>query len=382
MKSLNNVIYILILFCFSSNLKAQTVKQIEVAGNAPYVDHISLMPGTTDMDLLVKISFNEPNNRLTVNLISYRKLFVFQDNVRYSHAVRFHKLHPNRLPYVVESDEKAKYKMAKSLRKSIKPKRKHIFKHWIEYKGLQPQPTEYKMVNDYIEQTFDILYQSADISITLRDILVMSEQASQKKITYDLFFQTDLNRKYNISIKRDPCFGKEKEIQAAATQVKNIKAGYITLYQKFGAHSNLNNPEGAKIFNEMKALLLKQYPKMEETSTCPDIQSNIETYNCYVDTIQNMRCDFQIIKEKQTAMLGLSADYILTTARKIDNYTNKWLLSSDNIEKKGLEVACKQAIDLIETHVGRATVINNEQQAALGIFNKAKTYFRQTCQKK
>lgn len=210
----------------------------------------------------------------------------------------------------------------------------------------------------------------------------MSEQASQKKITYDLFFQTDLNRKYNISIKRDPCFGKEKEIQAAATQVKNIKAGYITLYQKFGAHSNLNNPEGAKIFNEMKALLLKQYPKMEETSTCPDIQSNIETYNCYVDTIQNMRCDFQIIKEKQTAMLGLSADYILTTARKIDNYTNKWLLSSDNIEKKDLEVACKQAIDLIETHVGRATVINNEQQAALGIFNKAKTYFRQTCQKK
>ena len=191
------------------------------------------------------------------------------------------------------------------------------------------------MVNDYIEQTFDILYQSADISITLRDILVMSEQASQEKITYDLFFQTDLNRKYIFpSKRRSLVIRKEKEIQAAATQVKNIKAGYITLYQKFGAHSNLNNPEGAKIFNEMKALLLKQYPKMEETSTCPDIQSNIETYNCYVDTIQNMRCDFQIIKEKQTAMLGLSADYILTTARKIDNYTNKWLLSSDNIEKK------------------------------------------------
>lgn len=76
MKFLNNVIYVLILFCFSCNLKAQTVKQIEVAGNAPYVDHISLIPGTTDMDLLVKISFNESSNKLTVNLISYRKLFV------------------------------------------------------------------------------------------------------------------------------------------------------------------------------------------------------------------------------------------------------------------------------------------------------------------
>ena len=176
MKFLYNVIYVLILFCFSCNLKAQTVKQIEVAGNAPYVDHISLIPGTTDMDLLVKISFNESSNKLTVNLISYRKLFVFQDNVRYSHAVRFRKLRPNRLPYVVESDEKARYKMMKPLRKSIKPKRKHIFKQWIEYEGLQPQPTEYKMVNDYIEQTFDILHEVADVSITLRDILVMSEQ--------------------------------------------------------------------------------------------------------------------------------------------------------------------------------------------------------------
>ena len=44
MKFLYNVIYVLILFCFSCNLKAQTVKQIEVAGNAPYVDHISLYP--------------------------------------------------------------------------------------------------------------------------------------------------------------------------------------------------------------------------------------------------------------------------------------------------------------------------------------------------
>lgn len=81
-------------------------------------------------------------------------------------------------------------------------------------------------------------------------------------------------------------------------------------------------------------------------------------------------------------MLALSPDYILATARKIDNNTNKWLLSSDNIEKKDLEAVCKQAIDLIETHIRQATEINNEQQAALGIFNKAKAYFRQTCLKK
>ena len=379
MKFLNHILYGLITLCFCSSLKAQTVKQIEVAANAPYVDHISLIPGTTDMDLLVKINFDEPNNSLIVSLVSYRKLFVFQDNVRYSHVVRFNKLRPNKLPYVVKSDEKAKYKMTRSLRKSIKPKRKHIFKSWIKYEGLQPQPTEYKMVNDYIEQKFDILHKVADVSITLRDILVMTEQISQKEMKYDLFSQTNLNRTYHISIKRDPCFGKEDAIQTTATQVENIKAGFTALNQRFGSGSRLNTSESEDLFNEMKTLLLKQYPKKEETSTCPDIQTNIATYNSYVDAIQNMQCKSQIIREKQNVKLELSAEYILSMAKKIDNSTNRWLLSSDNIEKTDLEVTCSQIIDSIETHVQQATDISHDQQAALAIFNKAKIYFRQTC---
>ena len=129
----------------------------------------------------------------------------------------------------------------------------------------------------------------------------------------------------------------------------------------------------------MKALLLKQYPKKEETSTCPDIQANIETYNKYVDAIQNMQCKFKIAKEKHNVILELSAEYILSMARKIDNSTNKWLLSSDNIEKNDLEVTCNQIIDSIETHVQQATDISHDQRVALDIFNKAKIYFRQTC---
>ncbi|MBM6782036.1 hypothetical protein [Bacteroides mediterraneensis] len=379
MKFLKTIIYGLITLCFGSSLRAQTVKQIEVAENAPYVDHISLKPGATDMDLLVKINFDEPNNRLIVSLISYRKLFAFQENVRYSHVVRFNKLRPNKLPYVAESDEKAKYKITRSLRKSIKPKRKHIFKSWIKYEGLQPQPTEYKIVNDYIEQTFDILHKAADVSITLRDILVMNEQINQKKKKYDLFFQTDLDRTYHISIKRDPCFGKEDAIQTTKNQAENIRTAFMALKQKFGPDSQLNTSESEKIFNEMKALLLKQYPKKEETNTCPDIQTNIETYNSYVDAIQNMQCKFQIIKEKQHVMLEISAEYILSMARKIDNSTNKWLLSSDDIEKSDIEATCNQIIDSIDTHVQQATDISHSQQEALAIFNKAKIYFRQTC---
>ena len=200
------IIYGFLLIGFCQFTGAQTTKQIEVDGNEPYVDQ----EGSTDMDLLVKFMFDEPNNSLTVSLISYRKLFVFQDNTRYSQAVWCFKLRPNKLSYVVESDEQARYKLTKALRKSIKPRRKHIFKRWIEYEGLQPQPTNYKMVNDYIEQKFDILYKEAPVSITLRDILVMNEQITSKKKKYDLFYQTDLNRKYEITIKRDPCFPRKR----------------------------------------------------------------------------------------------------------------------------------------------------------------------------
>ena len=102
------------------------------------------------MDLIVKFIFDETENTLTASLISYKRLFVFQSDTRYSQAVRFCKLRPDRLSYVVESDENARYKMVKSLRKSLsKPKRKHLFKRWITTEGLQPQPVEYKMVNDY-----------------------------------------------------------------------------------------------------------------------------------------------------------------------------------------------------------------------------------------
>lgn len=383
-----NILYKIILFSlflieFSLFATAQTTKQIEIDRNEPYVDHLSLSEGSTDMDLLVKFTFDEPNNSLTVNLISYKKLFVFQDNIRYSHAVWCFKLRPNKLSYVVESDEQARYKLTKSLRKSIKPRRKHIFKRWIEYEGIQPQPIDYKMVNDYIEQKFDILYKEAPISITLRDILVMNEKITPKKKKYDLFFQTDLNRKYEITIKRDPCFGKEEALQASITRVENIQTSFFTFNQKFKNSRSLNTPEGDKLFCEMKSLLQEQFPKAKEISPCPEIQTNIDLYNSYVDSIQLSKSPFQIKihEQKKSQDLDLSADYILMIAREIDYNTNKWLFTSDPIEKRDLKESCEKIINTIDSHINHKTRVNAKQKTAITVFNKAKDYYHRICAK-
>lgn len=377
------IIYGFLFIGLSHLAGAQTTKRIEVDGNEPYVDHVALIEGSTDMDLLVKFTFDEPNNSLTVNLISYRKLFVFQDNVRYSRAVWCFKLRPNKLPYVVESDEQARYKLTKPLRKSIKPRRKHVFKRWIEYEGLQPQPTDYKMVNDYIEQKFDILYKEAPVSVTLRDILLMDEEITPKKKKYYLFYQTDLNRKYEITIKRDPCFGKEEALQAAIARVENIRTSYSSFDQKFKSSCSLNTPEGDKLFQEMKALLQEQFPKTGETSPCPEIQANIDLYNSYVDSIQFVQSPFQIKiqEEEKPQELDLSADYILMMARKIDSNVNQWLLSPDPIEKRDLEKSCEEIINSIQSHVDQAALINTKQKTAIAIFKKAKDYYHRTCVK-
>ena len=379
MDIVNKIICSLILLCMCCSLKAQTVKNIEIDGYNPYVDHISLIEGNTDMDLIIKISFNEPQNSLKVSLISYRKLFVFQNDVRYSSVVRWHKLRPNKLPYVVETDEIAKYHMNKSLRKSIRPKRKHIFERWIEYEGLQPQPTDYKMVNDFIEQGFDILQQKNNVSVTLQDILIMNEEIKGLKKKYDMFFQKDLGIKYNISILRDPCFGKEEIIQTHKTQLENIKAGFTSLSQHAKKLSKYRTPNGEKIINEMKDILLKQFPENSDTSACPEIKKSISSYNAYIDSIKQLKVVPAVQKRASQIHTELNVDYILSLAKTIDQNVNKWLLSTDSIEKKDLIKSCKEIINKAQIYINTTSTKNESQKNAVHIFYAAEEFFDETC---
>lgn len=376
-------IYIFILCCigFCANLKAQTIKQIVVQEGAPFVDHVALVEGSKDMDLLIKFTFDEPQNSLTVSLISYKKLFVFQDNVRYKKSRRFRKLIPEKLPYVVQSEELAIYKYAKSLRKSIKPKRKHVFKRWIETEGLQPQPVEYKMVNEYIEQKFDILSKKSRVVVKLRDVLVMNERLKSKKKIYDLFFQTDLNRDYEITVKRNPCFGKEEFLGAAQQRRENVEKSYQSIQQKFGPSAGPVVKTKVPLFNEMKSLLLAQFPFVDEKSDCLDIQTEIDHYNAYVDSIAQMEYSYEKERMKPVA-LDLEADYILQMARKIDNIVNKWQLSSDQMEKDDLSMECSSIIEMVSSHIEKAASMDKKQAAAVRVFQKAKAYYQNNCQGK
>lgn len=378
---MNKVIYrivgLLLFVGMFSQLQAQTRRTIRIAQDRSYTDHVSLKKDSKDMDLMVKFIFDEPNNTLTVSLISYRSLFVFHDDVRYKQVVKCKKLRPDRFPYVVEADEEVKYKLVKELRKQIPgSKKKHIFQRWLSYEGLQPQPMDYKMVNDYIEQKFDILDKDTLVKVSLHDLMVM-ESAMENKKQYDFVYYTDLNREYEVHIERNPCLGKEEEISVAEAMVENIRTSYETLQGQYLAQESPGK-ETLEVLDKMRSMLLEQFPSKTVDSACPSIRLLQETYNNYVDSIQGLD-SFKLDYENHRKELPVGAEQILGVARIVDNNVASWVISTDVVEKVDLVKRCRLLIDEINRHLLEEVIMSEEQAAAVNVFRKAERYFKDTC---
>ena len=365
--------------------QAQTVKEITLSQEHSFTDHIALANDSRDLDLMVKLVFNESENTLTVSLVSYRDLFVFQDDVPFQQAIKGDRLRPDRLPYVVQSDPKAQFVLDKSLKASLeKPHKKLLFHRWITYQGLQPQPIEYKMVNEFIEQTFDIQSKNNRVQVTLHDLFVMEPHLH--KPIYRLVCQKDVNTVYEIYIQRNPCFQKEEEINELVAKVEAIAAGYHTLTGKFGIDAVTDSEETVNLFQENKQLLLQQFPVLENKSRCEQIQEQVTAYQNYRDSIQALTCTYlppeapEAAPRHELILLEVSPEQILSMARQIDNCVGRWMLTDDQAEKQDLENYCIQIISRLNEMIQEADTVSPEQEAAIVIFRRAEKHFEDSCQ--
>lgn len=400
---IKHIILSLLMCSLSMAISAQSVKEITVSHNTPYTDHISMRNDSKDMDLMAKFAFDEKTNTLTITLISYRDLFVFQTATTYKQAIKGRKLKPDKLPFVVDTDPMAKYELTKEYWEAIpKPKKKHVFKKWIEYSGLHPLPTDYKMVNDYVKQDFNILNKADAVSITLHDVLMIDQEASDGKPLsakqYDVVWGKDLDITYRIYIDRDPCFGMEEEIEAAGKLLESITAGYKNLQARYES-GFVGSRESLANFKEMQQLLLGQYPKKTEKNSCPNIQEKWDAYNLYIDSISNMKCRIRPAvasyrsngatggsyigtrggNVRRSSGEGIDAGYIMTQARRIDSAVARWLLTKDRTERADLKKQCQEIINLMKNTVAQKGIVGNAQRNALNIFNQAAAYYRSTC---
>jgi hypothetical protein len=329
----------------------------------------------------VKFVFKEDANTLTVTLISYRSLFVFWDKVHFKPLIKGRKLRPAQLPYVVAFEPTDKYRITKLVKASIpKPRKEFFFQRWIDYDGLQPTPIEYKMENDFIAQTFDILNKRTQVNITLHDVFLIDKTEKKKYNLFEIPFGRDLNLQYQVTIERNPCFGLETEVEGANKALEGVKQSYTSLKKKYGT-GQVGSQESLKIFEEMKTTIQGQFQAKEVESPCPDVQTAWNEYNQYVDSIAAMKC-VVVGPVGSGGGSGLSPEDLKTLmvkARQIDEIVSRWLVSPDPIERQDLITNGQNNIKSGNELIGGRAGVTAEQKKALAIFHAAVRYFSMTC---
>ncbi|MBP5776423.1 MAG: hypothetical protein J6W56_02620 [Prevotella sp.] len=381
MKIRHRIIILLSCWLWLIGTQAQTVRSISVAQGASYTDHISLKEDSKDMDLMVKFVFSEETNTLTVTLISYRSLFVFWDNVHYKPLFKGRKLRPDQLPYVVEYDPKDKYKATKLFKATVpKPRSEFYFKRWIDYEGLQPAPQDYKMVNDYIAQTFDIPNKRTQVTVKLHDVFLMDKTEKKKYNRYDIPFGRDLDLVYQIQIVRNPCFGLDEDVAAAKNAMDGVSKSYRSFKSKYKS-GVVGSEESLKLFNELKSTLQQQFQYHDGQSDCQDVQMAWDNYNNYVDSIGAMKCVVQSndVLEGSGGMASEGITILITKSRQIDRLVSRWLVSVDPIERRDLETQCESLIAEMNALIGKRTGGTPEQRQAIATFRAAERYYQTTC---
>lgn len=349
---------------------------ITVSADAPYTEVISTKEGAKDMDVQVKIEFDEPNNTLKVSLTSGHNLFGFKNNSLYKNVIRNKKVSLQRLPYKVVSEGEMTYRLSKNVRKDIPGNNdKHTFNALVSTTGLHAQTEDYIMVTDTISQKFDIMADTT-ITITLGDVMMMQRSVS-KKNRYDLIYYTNLDKHYQINIGRNPCLGKGEEISSAQSLLEDVKNHYNALASKYPTVENLN-AETLAALEEVRLKLENQYPKVEANSECPEVQSILQEYNSYVDSIAKL-ADVKAEFAQKRPRLTLPADQLLAVARMVDNNVASWLVSNDVVEKADLVKRNKKLIEDINRQLSRKMRMDREQSHALYVFKRAEKYFNETC---
>ena len=349
---------------------------ITVSEETPYTETISTKEGVKDMDMLLKIEYSENDNTLNVSITSQYHLFGFKNNSLYKNVIRNKKISLVRLPYKVVSEPEMTYRLSKNIRNNISGcNDKHTFKAWISTTGLHSQMSDYEMVTETLTQKFDIVGDTT-ITVTLGDIMMM-ERSVSKKNRYDLTFYTNLNKSYVVNIKRNPCLGKEAELDSTQTLLDEIKENYTSLASKYPNVENLTQ-ETLLALEEVRVKLETKYKKKETTNECPAIASMLENYNTYVDSIAKL-ADVKAEFAHKRPRLSVPADQLLAVARMVDNNVASWLVSQDVVEKSDLVKRNRKLIDDINKKLSKNMRMDKEQSIALSVFKKAEKYFNETC---
>ena len=377
-------LFIIVMAIFQAFiLNAQTTKDITLSSKEPFSDQLAFNADEKDMQLTVKLLFDEDDNTLTLTLTSPKSLFVFWADLRFKDVFSCQRrLEPQKLPYVISSNTADQFQLTRSYYKTLPSCRhKYVFTKWIEFEGLKPVTSDLKLVNDSIVQTFTLEDKSAKYyTIRLRHVLVMDEVDHKgASRSYEIVNGKDFNQKYRITIKHDPCLGLEDDVTEAEGSLDAVRNSF-TWFQKRYANGKVADEIGMNDFQELKQTLIQLFPKKTTISPCPAVQQSRDQYNAIVDSIPlvNVKLD-TVVPANESMDHTLITKNILSSARLLDNAVARWLASKDEMERADLVEECRGIINDTNTLIKANRPQTAEEQQAIELFRKAEQYFKKVC---
>ena len=105
--------FIVAMVMSTTLLHAQIIKSVTLSPDTAYTEQLSLKAGNKDMDIALKLAFDETKNTLTVSINASKMVFVFWANVKYKHIIHNRWLHPDKLPYIVSCHPQDRFRFTK-----------------------------------------------------------------------------------------------------------------------------------------------------------------------------------------------------------------------------------------------------------------------------
>lgn len=389
------VLLMLALCAAKAQPKEQQVKEAAVADGSLFEDIVNIPFDDKGLDLTVHMTFDEVNNELTLSLVGSRQLFVFQQDTQRKKAFTGfwsrRTLRPERLGYATLTEPKTKYKLTSAVVKSFsKPRKKHLFNKWITNVSSTLTPVEESVTQltpDSIVKKFLVAPTATKASFTLRNILVLDPKEEMaaaeekrnkgKTLHYRFVLDNDLATTYNVTIKRDPCLFMQPAIDSVDTRIADIRSAYHRL-RKSCATGKATSQTEVNIFNQHRQYLLSQYIPITDSTHCGNLMKAYTAYNNYVDSIANAPCIYIPIDNSPSALsasIGVSAETLLSAAKRLDDIVATIMVSRDATEIRDLRNLGRDIMRIINTNVSSKGLRNDEQRKAFAVFRKAEEYF-------
>lgn len=375
--------------------REQQTKEAEVADGSLYEDIVNIPFDDKGLDLTVHMTFDEVNNELTLSLVGSRQLFVFREDTQRKKAFTGfwsrRTLRPERLGYPTLTEPKTKYKLTSPVVKSFsKPRKKHLFNKWLTNVSANLTPMEIgttQLTPDSIVRKFIVAPTANKVSFTLRNILVLDTKEEMaaaeekrnkgKTLHYRFVLDNDLATTYNVRIKRDPCFAMQAALDSMEARIDIIRGAYHRLLKSCPTGKATSQTE-VNIFNQHRQYLLSQYSPIADSTHCGNLMRAYRTYNNYIDSISKAPCIFIATDNSASALsasIGVSAETLLSAAKRLDDIVATIMVSRDHTEIRDLRNLGRDIMRIANANVSSKGLRNEEQRKAFAVFRKAEEYF-------